>query len=132
MPRVYATREQLVDYAPATVTIPEEPEATRLLTRASERVDDALLTAVYVTNSSGLPTDPAVVEAVQFATCAEALDMRRNGSDDGDIGQWDSVAIGSITLSGRKTDTASGSTDHLSSEALGHLRRAGLGGVIYT
>lgn len=136
MARVYATRAQLAAYAPPDVTIPEEPEATRILTRASERVDDALLTAVYaVDTTTGLPTDAPVVEALQLATCAEAVDLIRHGSSTGDDGmsQWDSIAIGSVKLSGRRdTGGSSGSTANLSGEAAGHLRRAVLGGVIYT
>jgi hypothetical protein len=134
--RVYATRTDLVAYAPPDITVPEDPEATRLLTRASERVDDALLTAVYEVDSvTLLPTDSTVTEALRLATCAEAVDMIRHGSDSGDdgINQWDSISIGSVKLSGRRdTASSSGSSSGLSSEAAGHLRRAGLGGVIYT
>lgn len=135
MARVYATRADLVDYAPEDVAVPEEPEATRLLTHASERVDDALLTAVYTVDTNEMPTEPKVIEALKLATCAEALDMIRHGSDSGDDGmaQWDSVAIGSIRLSGRRDTTSTpGSAGNLSAESAGYLRRAGLGGVIHT
>lgn len=128
MARVYATRAQLVGYAPPSVAIPEDPEATRILTRASEDIEDALLTAVYLVDSGGLPTDALVIQAFQDATCAQAVHRINTGADEGDeIGQWDSVSIGSVKLSGRKSSaTTSGSTTRLSSEALGHLRRAGV------
>jgi hypothetical protein len=133
--RVYATRADLVGYAPPSVTVPDEPEATRVLTRASEDVDDALLTAVYDVDTAGMPTGAAVVEALKLATCAQAVHMLRTGTDDGDDGltAYDSVSIGSITLSGRRdTNTTAGSTSDLDDEAARHLRRAGLGGVIYS
>jgi hypothetical protein len=132
--RVYATRADLIAYPPPpNITVPEEPEATRLLTRASERVDDALLTAVYAVDSAGMPTDASVIEALKNATCAEVIDMIRNGSDDGDdeMSRWDSVSIGSVKLSGRRAAAPTGFGAELSDEAAGHLRRAGLRRVVF-
>lgn len=135
MARVYATRADLVDYAPPSVTVPDEPEATRVLTRASEDVDDALLTAVYDVDTDDMPTDTKVIEAMKLATCAQAIERIRTGTEDGNDGLdgWDSVSIGSISLSGRrKSDAGARSGSDLTAEAVGHLRRAGLGGVIFT
>lgn len=135
MARVYATRADLVDYAPPSVTVPEDPEATRVLTRASEDVEDALLTAVYDVDTSKMPTDPDVIEAMKLATCAQAVERIRTGTEDGSDGLdgWDSVSIGSVTLSGRRrSDAGTRSGSDLVAEAVGHLKRAGLGGVIFT
>lgn len=136
MARVYATRADLLAYPPPpNVTIPEEPEATRVLTRASEDVDDALLTAVYDVDTSEMPTDAKVIEALKLATCAQAIERIRTGTEDGDDGLdgWDSVSIGSITLSGRRnTTTGTGSSSDLVADAVRHLRRAGIPNVIYS
>lgn len=136
MTRVYATRADLLAYPPPpNVTVPEDPEATRLLTRASERVDDALLTAIYDVDHRGLPRHPQVAEALRLATCAEVVEQLRTGTDDGsdDLTAWGSVSIGSITLSDPKQPGGTpGLTRGLSEDAARHLRRARLGGVIHS
>lgn len=125
-PRVYATRADLVAYGlPPGVTAPDEPEATRVLTRASERVDDALVSALYRTNTDGTPYDPDVVEALRNATCAQVIEWRRTGDEHGDAGQWQSVGIGSVNLS-RNTAAPTAAPGELCDAAERHLRRAGL------
>ncbi|CAM2785902.1 MULTISPECIES: hypothetical protein [Streptomyces] len=129
MPRVYATPEQLA----AWTGQPAPPGAERLLARASEDVDDALLSAVYRTDETGMPTDPAVVQALANATCAQVEYQLATGDDGtGAAGRWDSVSIGPVSLSGRKDGpTAAGDVD-LAPRAHRALRRAGLlPGVIW-
>lgn len=122
MARVYATRAQLVAYAPASVTVPADPEATRLLTRASERVDEALLTAVYDTDTAGLPTDANITEALQLAACAQAVWWLQGAEETGAGGAYRSVGIGSARLDrGTGAATSAGS---LAPQAARHLRLA--------
>lgn len=129
MARVYATPEQLS----AWTGQPTPPGAERLLARASEDVDDALLSALYDTDSAGMPTVPATVQALADAVCAQVEYQLATGDDGtGAAGRWDSVSIGPVSLSGRKDGpTAAGDVD-LAPRAHRALRRAGLlPGVIW-
>nr|WTB07398.1 hypothetical protein OG546_26175 [Streptomyces antimycoticus] len=129
MGRVYATPEQYT----AWTGQPAPADADRLLARASEDVDDALTTAVYATDALGMPTDPAIVQALADATCAQVEYQQATGDDGtGAAGRWDAVSIGPVSLSGRKDGpTAAGDVD-LAPRAYRALRRAGLlPGVIW-
>jgi hypothetical protein len=126
---VYATPEELAAYTGQ----PAPADAERLLTRASQDVDDALRTAVYCTDVEGMPTDPAIVAALSEATCAQVEYQRATGDDGtGAAGRWDSVSIGPVALSGRK-DAPRGAGDvDIAPRADRALRRAGLlPGVIW-
>ncbi|MFE4328729.1 hypothetical protein ACFRQM_04520 [Streptomyces sp. NPDC056831] len=128
MPGVYATSEQLAEYTGQ----PAPADAARLLTRASEDVDSALLTAVYRTDADGMPTDPAIVAALAAATCAQVEYVTAQGGDDtGAAGQWDSVSIGPVSMSGRRGGPVGSAVD-IGPRALRALTRAGLlPGVIW-
>ncbi|MFD3911203.1 hypothetical protein [Streptomyces sp. NPDC058603] len=129
MGRVYATPEQLATYT-GTPT-PEGVE--RLLARASEDVDAALLTAVYSVDDDGDPTDPAVADALAAAVCAQVEYQTAMGDDGtGAAGAWDSVSIGPVALSGRTSGPPSASGVDLAPRAHRALRTAGLlPGVIW-
>lgn len=100
MARVYATLADLTSYAPAGVTVPADPEGTRLLTSASQLVERATMTSVYDTDSTtGYPTNADVIEAFQRATCAQAVWWLETGDELGIAGQYDTVSIGSVSLS---------------------------------
>ncbi|MGW4305076.1 hypothetical protein [Streptomyces californicus] len=128
MPRVYATPEQLAD----ATGHPAPADAVRLLTRASEDVEDALRAAVYDTDATGMPTDPAVRDALAAATCAQVEYVTAQGGDDtGAAGQWGSVHIGPVTMSDRKGGPVGAAVD-IGPRALRTLTRAGLlPGVIW-
>ncbi|MGW2292718.1 hypothetical protein [Streptomyces phaeochromogenes] len=129
MPRVYATPEQLA----AWTGQPAPADAERLLTRASEDVDDALLSAVYRTDAAGMPTDLAVVQALADATCAQVEYQVATGDDGtGAAGRWGSVSIGPVQLGDRRgAPQAPGGLD-LAPRAHRALTRAGLlPGVIW-
>ncbi|MGW9041247.1 hypothetical protein ACWGQL_01575 [Streptomyces lydicus] len=129
MGRTYATPERLS----AWTGQPAPADAERLLARASEDVDDALLTAVYATDGASMPTDPEVADALADATCAQVEYQLATGDDGtGAAGRWDSVSIGPVSLSGRKdAPTAPGDVD-LAPRAHRALTRAGLlPGVIW-
>ncbi|WP_406188382.1 hypothetical protein [[Kitasatospora] papulosa] len=129
MPRIYATPEQLT----AWTGQPAPPDADRLLARASEDVDDALLSAVYDTDALGVPTDPEIVAALANATCAQVEYQQATGDDGtGAAGRWDAVSIGPVSLSGRQSGPQSAGDVDLAPRAHRALKRAGLlPGVIW-
>ena len=63
----YATAGELETYtgnaAPANATV--------LVYRASRKVDELLMCAVYDVDSGGLPTDPVLATAMREATCEQ-------------------------------------------------------------
>lgn len=119
----YATPEQLA----AWTGHPAPPDAERLLARAGEDIDSALLTAVYPVDDDGDPTDPAIAAALSAATCAQVEWQLATGDDGtGASGTWDSVSIGPVSLSGRSGRSAGSSGVELAPRADRALRRAGL------
>ncbi|MFF9284865.1 head-tail connector protein [Streptomyces griseosporeus] len=123
MARVYATPADLA----AWTGQPAPPDAERLLGRASEDIDRALLTAVYDTGADGMPTETDVRDALRDATCAQVEYQQATGDDGtGAAGRWDSVSLGPVSLSGRRgASTATGGVD-LGPRAEGALRAVGL------
>ena len=100
MALVYATQADLTAYAPAGVTVPGEPETTRLLTAASKEIRRATTTAIYDVDDDGYPTDTTVREAFRDATCAQAIWRPGNPLPGAETsGEYSSVSIGSVTLS---------------------------------
>ncbi|XTZ18187.1 hypothetical protein ACQSSU_12835 [Micromonospora echinospora] len=76
----YATVEELEAYP---VTVPAGVNAELLLTRASRDVDRALLTAIYDVDDDGMPTKPAVREALRTATIEQVAGMLDAGERTG-------------------------------------------------
>ncbi|MGW3057688.1 hypothetical protein ACWC98_17450 [Streptomyces goshikiensis] len=129
MGRIYATPEQLT----AWTGKPPPADADRLLARASEDVDDALKTALYDTDGTGMPTDPVVLAAFSDAACAQveyqlAAGVDGTGADD----RWESVTLGPLAMSGRRSGTQAPGTVDLAPRAYRALTRDGLElGVIW-
>ncbi|WP_405018170.1 hypothetical protein OHV05_15385 [Kitasatospora sp. NBC_00070] len=124
MTPAYATPAQLAEWTGQ----PAPPGAERLLARASEDVDSALLHAVYPVDSTGAPTDPAHVAALVAATCAQVEYQLAAGDDGtGAASRWQSVSAGSISLSTSAPAPAGGAVD-LAPRARRALQRAGLTG----
>lgn len=123
--RVYATTAQLADY------LDEAPPsgARRLLRRASQMVDDALLTATYrVDDVTGLPIDAPVAAALAEAACAQVEWWGEIGdtAGSGAVATLAGARIGTVQLPG-KAGTGDGIPD-LAPAALAVLRRANLTG----
>lgn len=92
---VYATA---ADYA--TYTAKPAPEGIdTALARASERIDELLLGAVYDTDANEMPTKPKEREAITRATCAQAAFMLATGDPYGVAAAFKDVSIGSVRLS---------------------------------
>jgi hypothetical protein len=124
--RVYATPEQLA----AWTGQPAPAGACRLLARASEDIDSALLTAVYEVNGHGAPVEAHVAQALAAAVCAQVEHWLATGSDGVTIAeQWNSVSIGPVSLSGRSsipTPTMTVAGVELAPRAYRALHRVGL------
>lgn len=93
----YATLGQLAGYIyddeGATGQLPAD--ASRLLKRASELVQDSTVTAVYVTDDEGNPTDAKTISAFQNATCAQ-VEFWITGDEEDDVaGPLQGVSAGS-------------------------------------
>lgn len=129
MARVYATHQQLVDYIEGSdFEVPTEPESTRVRTRASELVDEGLLTAVYDTDPvTELPTDPRIAAAMRDAVCAQVVWWDETGDEQGVAGQYTSASIGSVSLTRANAGQSGASSGRqLAPPAVTHLRLAGL------
>ncbi|TMR99515.1 hypothetical protein [Nonomuraea basaltis] len=93
---VYATADDF-----STFTGKPAPEGIAAsLARASERVDELLIGAVYDTDEvTEMPTDPKERDAVMRATCAQAAWMIATGDPYGVAATFKDVSIGSVRLS---------------------------------
>ncbi|WP_043471460.1 hypothetical protein [Kitasatospora sp. MBT66] len=123
MAPTYATPEQLATW----LGRPAPADAERLLARASEDVDAALLTACYPVDSTGAPAHPAHAGALADAACAQVEYQLAAGEDGtGAAARWSSVSAGSISLSASSTAPA-GALD-LAPRTRRALQQAGLTG----
>lgn len=100
MARVYATPADLAAY-PGGADVP--PGEADTLLRIASRVVDRLLTGrVYDVDLDGKPTEVDALAALKDATCGVALEAHATGVlAAGSTEQWQSVGIGSVSLSGR-------------------------------
>lgn len=111
----YATVDELEDHLDGDPT-PAHPE--RLLDRASERVDEMLIGAVY----DG--TDPDVTAALKRATLLQAQWMAPD--ETGQRAQFSSMSTGGVSWT-RAQRQGGGVTDsRFSPDALSYIRTSGL------
>lgn len=93
----YATLGQLAGYLfddeNATGRLPAD--ASRLLKRASELVQDSTVTAFYVTDTEGNPTDERTISAFQNATCAQVEYWVAGDEEDDVVGPLQGMSAGS-------------------------------------
>lgn len=118
---VYATGAELASY----LGTPAPADTTRLLARASELVDDHIVTAVYAVNTSGMPTDTVHIDALRDATCAQVEHWLAGDEEDDILGPVQGVA-----LSGLQVQYGAGENRatpmYLAPRAARALRRGGL------
>lgn len=133
---IYATADELAHWIdPDTTPTPPVPLATVLLRLASGRVDNAV-TARYVTNADGEPTDARVLDALREATLTQAEAWASNGIDPRKSTAELKRQVQSKSLGGGTMSVTYGSTqadllalvtsDGLTPAALGVLLRRGL------
>lgn len=120
--RVYANTAELAKF------LEEAPPAQprRKLRHASSIVERHTKCAIYDTDANGFPTKAEVIAAFRDATCAQVGWWGETGDEFGTGGQWDSVKIGSVALSGRRSSVSSGGEEELAPEATTILGNAGL------
>lgn len=82
--------------APA-VTIASPEDLSRLLTRASELVDDHCRTAVYETDADDFPTVAADVAAFRDAACAQVEFWLASDEEDDVLGPLSDLTIGGVS-----------------------------------
>lgn len=120
----YATGEQLGSYLEGgNAAVPSD--AARLLDRASELVDDHVVTAVYDVDEQDMPTDPKVIAALADAVCAQVEYWLTGDEEDDILGPLESTSIGGMSQahgSGQNRVTPM----YLAPRAARHLRKAGL------
>lgn len=118
----YATLADLATYTGAEST---EPGDERLLQRASELLDTALMSASYRVDSAGAPIDATVVDALKRACCAQVEWYKATDDEIGSGGQWQSTKVAPAAL----VPTVSGGTagsGRLSPKAAEALVTAGI------
>lgn len=119
----YATDEQLTAYLAEGETLPED--SARLLSRASELVDDHIVTAVYAVDDDDLPTDPVVLAALADATCAQVQFWLTGDEEDDILGPVQGVSQAGTQLQFGAGENRS-TPMYLAPRAARHLRAAGL------
>lgn len=120
----FATTAQLATYlGVAEGTLPTD--ATRLLSRATELIQDTTLAAMYDTDSAGNATVQKVIDAFMNATCAQ-VEFWLTGDEEDDI----SGPLESMSTGGQGQGYGSGSNRptpmYLAPRAARHLRIGGL------
>ena len=78
------------------VTIAPPEDLSRLLTRASELIDDYCHTAVYAVDAFDMPTETEVVAAFRDATCAQVEFWLAGDEEDDILGPVSDITIGSV------------------------------------
>lgn len=90
----YATLGDLQSYLGA----PPEAGDDRLLARASETIDAALIASIYPVDSLGAPTAAIDIEALMRACCAQVESWKATGDERGDGDQWQEMQLGPAKL----------------------------------
>ena len=117
----YATTQQLQAYTGAT----PPADATRLLGRASELIDDHIITAIYAVDAQGYPTDQPIKDALADAVCAQVEYWLAGDEEDDILGPTQGVSLGGMQVQyGAGTNRAT--PMYLAPRAARHLRAAGL------
>mgnify|MGYP006149094899 CR=1 FL=1 len=93
--RVYANTTDLANFlqdVPPT-------DSAKMLKDASRKMDGVLLTAVYATDTDGMPSNTAQRRAIADATCAIVEWWMETGDTLGTDGNWTSASAGNVSLS---------------------------------
>lgn len=93
--RVYATTTDLANFLKDA----PPPGAVKMLEDASRKMAGVLLTAVYATDSEGMPSDPRQRRAIADATCALVEWWMETGDVLGTSDDWTSASAGNVSIS---------------------------------
>jgi hypothetical protein len=120
MARTYATSAQYETYTGQTAPA----DIVARLARASRFLDSQVFRLCwYEVDGDGYPANTIVAEAFADAVCAQVQWWAETGDELGTAGQWSSVSIGSVSLSGSSSGSGGSSTGRTVAEtALEALR----------
>lgn len=93
----YATVRQYRDWSGDQLT-PDSIVSVKL-DRATEDIDQALIAAVYQTDSNGMPVDAVIIDVLQRATSAQAQYLLAVNDDAGVKREFSSVSAGGVSVS---------------------------------
>lgn len=127
--RVYAAADDLNE-APWHADL-EPTEAFSLLARATPLLEELTKTAVYATDTDGYPTNARIAAAFKHAACAQALWFSETGDTSGTSARFNSLSLGSFSVSGGGTGAATNTSadqSRYSPETIQILSNAGLTG----
>jgi hypothetical protein len=122
----YATLADLQSY----LGTPPESGDDRLLRRASDLLDSALIASIYDVDALGNPTAAADIAALRDAACAQVESWKATGDERGDV-VWQEMSLGPAKLvrHANKAGDLAGvgiAAERLCPRALEALRVAGL------
>ncbi|MFD8072159.1 hypothetical protein ACFV3E_05850 [Streptomyces sp. NPDC059718] len=122
----YATVEEFTDFLDPD---PVPTNAARLLDRASTKLDQILLGAVYETDADGLPTDPALAAVFREAVCIQAQYVNALGDETGANANVASMTLGNqsiVRALGGSRGSGATTTPRVSQDLLDLLKASGL------
>lgn len=119
----HATPQDLATYIGASQTLPSDAEQTRLLARAQELVDDAVVAWYSTDSATGIPTDDVIAGTLRDATCAQVEAWLQMG-EAVDIESWPKGTTGASYRMGRVA--VAGPPEKLAPRALRILSSEGL------
>lgn len=96
-PTAYATVSECATFA----GMADARIDSRIMTRASELIDDYTRTALYDTDDDGFPTDATIAAAFRDATCAQVEFWMAGDEEDDVLGAPDLVALSGLSAKGR-------------------------------
>lgn len=126
--RAYAAPADL-NGPPWNAETEDEAEALTLIMRATPLLEHLTKTARYSTDEDGYPTDPKIIEALKDAACAQALYSLDTGDMTGAAARFNSLSLGSFSVSGGGTGSGTNTTAadaQYAPEAIRILANAGL------
>jgi hypothetical protein len=120
---VYATLEQ---YRTETRdAVASDAAVEDMLPRASLRLDELLVGALYPTDEDGMPTDADTVNVFMRATCAQAQFMLVQDDPTGAKSAYQNVSVGSVSYSRAQGSQGVG-VDRFAPEAVSILHVEGV------
>jgi hypothetical protein len=125
----YATAAELAAYT--NVAITDQGTDDRMLQRATDQINTALIGLFYATDTLGNPLDANQILGLKNATCAQVEYWRATGDELGLAEDYASFTIGSVSLNrGGKATAPKPRGPVLCPRAIQHLRMAGMWPVI--
>lgn len=100
--------------------------AERLLQRASEMVDSALLNARYDVDASGNPTDATLLSFLMKATCAQVEWWAVQNDEFGGLAAFEEVQLGPARLRRSAGSSSTPQEPDLCARSKMYLRQAGV------